>query len=228
VRNGTRALLVLSIVAATACARHKPVVVAGGLLRDAADRHASDSRYVVRMTDGQREWQVEFPDAVYGSEVRVPLSPGGRVATRAERIGLTAADRELQSARDPDPVPEAPRAGAAAPPASSRSAPEKSGKSGKSDKSKASYLLSIARIRDLFDARNFEVALVQLVDLEHDYPNDEKLLEMKGSIYRKMGKPRFAREAWERVLAMDPDNRMVADALRELEDENERAADSER
>jgi hypothetical protein len=213
--------------AAAGCARQKPVVVAGSLLRDASDRHAVDSRYVVRMTDGQREWQVEFPDAVYGSEVRVPLGPGGKTATRADRIGITAADRELQSGHDGEPASDGARE-AVAPPPTSKSARDPHDKSGKLAKSKASYLLSVARIRELYDARNFEVALVQLVDLERDYPSDEKLLEMKGSIYRKMGKARFAREAWERVLALDPDNRMVADALRELEDENERAAGSER
>jgi hypothetical protein len=210
-----------------ACAAHKPVVVPDGMLRDSADRHASDSRYVVRMTDGQHEWQVEFPDAVYGSEVRVPLKPGAKTTTRAERLGLTAADRELAATRESGPPPDPIRDGAT-PPASAKGSRSKSDKADKGDKNKASYLLSIARIRELFDSRNFEVALVHLVDLEYDYPNDQKLLEMKGSIYRKLGKNRFAREAWERVLAMDPDNRTVAEALRELEDESERSPDSGR
>ena len=65
-------------------------------------------------------------------------------------------------------------------------------------------------------------------DLNHTGAHKVNNVIGQALLARKMGKPRFAREAWERVLAIDPDNRPVADALRELEDENERAAGSER
>jgi hypothetical protein len=48
--------------------------------------------------------------------------------------------------------------------------------------------VGVAQVRELYNSRNYEIALVQLVDLERDYPNDEKLLAMKGSIYRKLGR----------------------------------------
>ena len=60
---------------------------------------------------------------------------------------------------------------------------------------------------------------MECVDLEREYPNDAKLLAMKGSIYRKLGKPRLARETWQKALLRDPENTAVAEALRELASE---------
>src|SRR5262249_44507154 len=151
-----------------------------------------------------------FPDAASGTEVRVPLKNGGhQIQFGGERSGLTAADRELESERqarareqDPgDPIYSLieQSAGKAKPTA---------GKPPKPEKAKSSYLLGVAQVRELYDSRNFEIALVHLVELEKEYPNDEKLLAMKGSIYRKLGKVKLAREAWERVLVLNPDNQV--------------------
>jgi tetratricopeptide (TPR) repeat protein len=186
------------------------------------DGQTGEGRYVVRMTDGKREWEVEFPDAVYGSEVRVPLKNGAhQMRYSGERSGATAADRELddaeRAARDKaatqplDPIydlVDQPGKGAA---------PKTPAK-----KNKASYLMGIAQVRQLYESRNLEIALVQLVELEKDYPNDEKLLAMKGSIYRKLGRNNLARAAWERVLALNPDNTVVAGALRALAEEEDK------
>src|SRR5437762_1896172 len=57
-----------------------PIIVPPEAVREWAynsDGETGEGRYVVRMTDGRREWEVEFPDARYGSEVRVPLKNGG-------------------------------------------------------------------------------------------------------------------------------------------------------
>ncbi len=164
-----------------------------GLLPSA---QARPQRHVIRMNDGQREWEVEFPETATGYEVRVPLhgatETGGVAAATKQRV--TAADREMFEDK----------AGGKAP--------------------KTSYLSGITRVRDFYKARNYELALVHAVDLEKEFPNDEKLLAMKGSIYKKLGRAKLARETWERVLQINPDNATVAEALREL---GEKSEDSE-
>ena len=157
-----------------------------GLLPSA---QARPQRHVIRMNDGSREWEVEFPEVATGYEVRVPLagsseSPAGVASASRQRV--TAADREMFDDKAGGKTP------------------------------KTSYLSGITRVRDLFKARNYELALVHAVDREKEFPNDEKLLAMKGTIYRKLGRTKLARETYERVLQLNPDNATVAEALREL------------
>jgi tetratricopeptide (TPR) repeat protein len=221
------AFLVASTAAGCSQIARTPILIPPEAVREwtyLPDGQTAPGRYVVRMTDGKREWEVEFPDALYGSEVRVPLKNGGPQV--ADKGGLTAADREMeedraaaeQAMKAADPATAPDKGPATAAPRAAKPKPD-----GGARKGKPSYLVGVARVRELYNGRNYEIALVELVDLERDYPNDEKLLAMKGSIYRRLGKNRLAREAWERVLAQNPDNAVVAQALRELAVEEERA-----
>jgi tetratricopeptide (TPR) repeat protein len=208
----------LPLVVGCAAIPRTPIIVPPEAVREwayNAEGETGEGRYVVRMTDGRREWEVEFPDARYGSEVRVPLKNGGhQIKLAGDRSNLTAADRELQE--------EARTTREKADPYDLMDQPKPAEKPTKVKKAKTSYLVGVAQIRELYDARNLEIALVQLVELEKEYPNDEKLLSMKGSIYRKMGKNGLARAAWERVLALNPDNTNVAAALRALAEEEDK------
>jgi tetratricopeptide (TPR) repeat protein len=199
-----RIILLCTLVCA--CAPRARIVVPPESIRELAymptpDRYAT-SRHVVRMSDGTRDWEVEFPDVAVAYEVRIPLrgapAPGGAPDDQVP-THMTAADREMMEER----AVNAQTAGAQKP----------------ADKKKRSYLGGIARVRDLYKTRNYELALIDVVDLEREYPNDTKIMAMKGSIYRKLGKTKLAREVWEKVLALDPDNATVADALRELDGE---------
>ncbi len=229
-----RAILIFAtVLAGCSSVARSPIVVPPEAVREWAYAPegaggGASSRYVVRMTDGRHEWEVEFPETAYGSEVRVPLRAGGyQMKYNGDQPGLTGADREMQeeerkTRKAPAPLADPmygfvdeplPKAKPAAP-----AAPTKPGR-------KQSYLVGVAQIRQLYDSRNYEIALVQLVDLEKDYPNDEKLLAMKGSIYRRLGRNNLARQAWERALALNPDNQVVAAALRQLAEEEERAGE---
>jgi Flp pilus assembly protein TadD len=81
---------------------------------------------------------------------------------------------------------------------------------------RSSYLLTLAKVKDLYRTRNYEIALVELVALEREYPNDERIMSMKGSLYEKVGRRQLARESWEAVLAINPYNLQVAEALQRL------------
>jgi len=213
-----RVILLCTMVCA--CAPRARIVVPPESIRELAymptpDRYAT-SRHVVRMSDGTRDWEVEFPDVAVAYEVRIPLrgAPGpGTQPDDAVPTHVTAADREMMEER----AVNAQAAGAKT--------------ADKKDAKKKSYLGGIARVRELYRTRNYELALIDVVDLEREYPNDTKIMAMKGSIYRKLGKTKLAREVWEKVLALDPDNATVADALRELDGEQrekpQKAADDD-
>jgi tetratricopeptide (TPR) repeat protein len=82
-----------------------------------------------------------------------------------------------------------------------------------------SYLGTLAKVSEMYGAHRYELALIEIVDLEQQYPKDARLLAMKGSLYQKLGKPKLAREAWKQALEMDPSDVTVAEALRALKEE---------
>jgi hypothetical protein len=82
-----------------------------------------------------------------------------------------------------------------------------------------SYLATLAKLGEMYAAHRYELALIEVVDLEHAYPKDARLLAMKGSLYQKLGKTALAREAWKKALEIDPSDTTVAEALRALKEE---------
>jgi tetratricopeptide (TPR) repeat protein len=161
---------------------------------------SNDTKYVVRMAEGGRVWEVELPESAGGYEVRVPLA-GGALEQ------MTAADEELLA----DSTARAatgglPEAGAA------------SGKAvdAKGAAKKKSYLGSLAKVNEMYVAKKYELALIEVVNLEKEYPQDSRILSMKGSLYLKLGKHKLAREAWEKALQINPNDQALAEALREL------------
>jgi len=82
-----------------------------------------------------------------------------------------------------------------------------------------SYLGTLAKVGEMYAAHRYELALIEVVDLEQTYPKDARLLAMKGTLYQKMGKPSLARTAWKKALEIDPSDTTVAEALRALKEE---------
>jgi hypothetical protein len=189
------------------------------------------SRYVVRMTDGHRDWEIQLPEIATAYEVRVPLGgkPGNGMSI--DMAAATAADREIIAERDANARAEE---GASGDDTADGREKEKedgagAGKPGKAamrpavapgaDKpvgQRASYLLTLAKVKDLYRNRHYELALVELVELEKQYPNDEHILSMKGSLYERLGNKNLARDAWQQVLTLNPFNLTVLEALKRL------------
>lgn len=90
---------------------------------------------------------------------------------------------------------------------------------GTADPAKKSYLAGLAHVRELYDTRKYELAFIDLNDLEQGYPNDSRLLAMKGTLYLKLGKTRLARETWQHAVLLDPNDTQTAEALRGLKEE---------
>jgi len=82
-----------------------------------------------------------------------------------------------------------------------------------------SYLATLAKLSEMYAAHRYELALIEVVDLEQAYPKDARLQAMKGSLYQKLGKAALAREAWKKALEIDPTDTTVAEALRALKEE---------
>jgi len=82
-----------------------------------------------------------------------------------------------------------------------------------------SYLATLAKVGEMYADHRYELALIEVVDLEQQYPKDPRLQAMKGSLYQKLGKGALARQAWKRALELDPSDTTVAEALRALKEE---------
>lgn len=194
----------------------------GALQPAPAPTRAGDGRYVLRLAEHNRVWELELPESAGGYEMRIPLD--------GPLESPTAADAELlASAADPSaaskPSGEAKR-DAADKAAGAVGKADASGKVEVSAKAEVpqralpkSYLGTLAKVREMYGSRRYELALVELVDLEASHPKDARLQAMKGSVYLKLGKPRLARESWQRALALDPEDTAVAEALRALKEE---------
>jgi hypothetical protein len=249
--------MVMFLIAAGGCTLTKPVPadvrVPPDLLRGSpytAGGEPPRTRYVVKMTDGQRDWEIQLPEIATAYEVKVPL--GGKPATRmvVDTALMTAADREILAEReasaraeqilDGDRQKDArgggdKKAGARGKRAASddddedvadtkaakgdrraKVAPGSAPGSDKPPAAKASYLLTLARVKEMYRARQYELALVELVELERQYPEDEHILSMKGSLAERLGQKNIAREAWQQVLRLNPYNLAVLEALQRL------------
>lgn len=185
-------------------------------------------RYVVRMSDGSRDWEVEFPEVATGYEMRIPLGDEGEKSdVYPTHHPLTPADRELiEHLRRTNPNFE--REGtfvdgehvndriAGEVEAEARQRPD-----GRAEDAPApgrpSYYRGVEEIKRLAASGNHEMAMVHLTDLERYYPDDVQLLMMKGTLWSFLGREALARQAWEQVLQIEPDNREVIDALRQLD-----------
>jgi hypothetical protein len=246
-------LLALGLSSGLGCALTRPVPadvhVPPELLRGSSYTAAGEpprSRYVVRMTDGQRDWEIQLPEIATAYEVKVPLTGKPGKGLGVDMATMTAADREILDDRqaseraaaadssDDDAGDGTKRAAlhgkgrgdeesgddSASPGkrrgASSRGEPGEGARTDKPPAQRASYLLTLAKVKDLYRSRHYELALVELVELERQYPNDEHILSMKGSLHERLGNKGLAREAWQQVLTLNPFNLAVLEALQRL------------
>jgi hypothetical protein len=164
-------------------------------------------RYVLRLAQQGQVWELELPEQAGGYEIRIPLAGGGpaEMLTPADEELLVDAARDAKSGGATDGL-EVPSSSPTRPLDPRRAA------------ARRSYLGGLAKVTEMYQARRYELALVEVVNLEAAYPEDARILAMKGSLLLKLGKKRLAREAWLEALAINPSDAGVAEALRELGD----------
>lgn len=170
----------------------------------------ADKRYVVRLADRGRVWELELPDGRGGYEMRVPLGNPEDAPTEADEELMADAVAEASGA------PEV-GADAKGSPLSVAKAKAQAAKGGQ----KRGYLAAVANVSELYSARKYELALIEVGKLEKDYPQDARLHSMKGSLYLKLGKKKLARASWEKALTLNPSDLGLAEALRELSNAEE-------
>ena len=210
----TRSLLALCLLLGSGCAllpgarapkrlrlpsdMQPPPPAAKGVAASTVKHAPHAPRYVVRLAEHGRVWELELPEGPGGYEVRVPLDDATLQPTPADAQLLAGTARQ-------EPAPAA-QAGSSALLDASTASKERS------------YLGHLARVNEMFSSHRYELALIEVVDLERLYPQDARLQAMKGSLYLKLRKPALAREAWQRALSLDPEDAVVAAALRELDE----------
>jgi hypothetical protein len=143
------------------------------------------------MTDGQRDWEIQLPEIATAYEVKVPLlgkavdAAGGRHGDDDRRRPEILQEREAAAraeSGEPEPAKATARAGAAdqrgkggarATTATRSRAEKRPARKPGDDKppaAKASYLLTLARVKELYRTRQYELALVELAELDRQYP----------------------------------------------------------
>ena len=197
----------------------------GALQPVTAATRTNDGRYVLRLAEHNRMWELELPEAAGGYEMRIPLD-GPLDAPTAADSELLAAARTADAAVSrgtgkPDDGATTTASAKAEVPATTVAAKVNASESADAAPKppRKSYLGTLAKVREMYAARKYEMALVELVDLEASYPNDARLQAMKGSLYQKLGKTQLARECWQKALALDPEDAAVAEALRTLKED---------
>ena len=188
-----------------------PTPALQGALQAGTTSRAGDGRYVLRLAEHNRVWELELPESAGGYEMRIPLDGPLESPTAADAELLAAAPESAAVAK---PAADAKPDGAAKPAATAAAKAEAAAKV-----PRKSYLATLAKVREMYASRRYELALVELVDLEASNPKDARLQAMKGSLYLKLGKAPLARESWQKALALDPEDATVAEALRTLKEE---------
>lgn len=207
---------------------------------DSAPRYGGDgsipaNRPVVRMSDGQRDWEIEIPERQRGYQVSIPL--GDDRGVQPDHYAKTGADRDLIDHRrrtDPDYEREGPydadgdhvsdeladreREDLDDPEVDDADRPEDDRRA-EADPAptRPSYTRGLDNVQRLYETGHHEQALNHLYDLAEAYPNDERIKSMKGTLWLEMGEEGLARKFWEQVLRINEDNESVRRALRRLE-----------
>ncbi|MEM1348107.1 MAG: hypothetical protein AAGI01_06105 [Myxococcota bacterium] len=197
-------------------------------------------RYVVRMSNGSQDWEVEFPEVASGYEMRLPLDdPSRGPDVRTELGDLTEADKEFletlsrrnagverdgiyvngANQADPDGSNQLgnPDPGAELGDGAGQAGVDPFlGTEDRPAPSRQSYFLGIDKVKRLYRAQEYEAAIVLLTKLNRMYPRDPQLLSMTGTVYLQLGNTELARRYWEQTLKVQPSRRDVIEALKQL------------
>lgn len=80
-----------------------------------------------------------------------------------------------------------------------------------------SYLMGIAKVKERYRKKEYELALVDLDPLLEVFPNDMKLLSLRGTIASKLGLVDIAEDSWMRALRLDPANASIRNSLGQIQ-----------
>ncbi|MBI3070896.1 MAG: tetratricopeptide repeat protein [Deltaproteobacteria bacterium] len=182
------------ISALAACASTSAVTVDPALTKDAERANAKaepGKEIVIRVTDGERTWSVVVPSGVEGYELAIPTSPkDARVAGVQGGATAKRASADIGAAVRPT-----------------------------DDVEITAYLRGIARVRELRESNNKELATLEAMSLARRHPKRARVWAMLGTLHAELGQRKEAREAWRKAIEIDPRDTVTAEALEKLEKE---------
>lgn len=91
-------------------------------------------------------------------------------------------------------------------------------------KRKPSYLTGTRQVRELFAARRFEDALVEVNELLLHFPKSSLLWTMKGTLHLRMRQQELSLSSYEKAFEFEPSNQLLA----QIEDLRRRLNEQER
>ena len=177
-------------------------------------RNGPQETFVIKSAVGDREYSIEIPGSANDYDVQVPISDigvsdpdilsGKKTRNTANPVST---DREMLAG-----MPRIDRAG-------DTSLVDSAFGVGSSDgpQQAPSYTLGLAKIKELFKKRQYELALVEVNSLLTFFANSPQLNKMKGTLLLRMYNPPLAEKAWIRALELDPDDRPLRAALDRLQ-----------
>jgi hypothetical protein len=176
-------------------------------------------KFVIKSTIGGAQYTVEIPDAARDYDIVVPLADIRSLDSQTGAASAAATDPDAgpSSTTDRELVAEFPRIEGRSPDdlALVDSAFGVTNADGTTQG--PSYTVKLAKIVDMYKARNYEFALIEINNLLAYYPNSPRLYKMKGTILIKLRSLDLALGAWVRASELEPLDGRIKRAIMNLE-----------
>jgi hypothetical protein len=172
--------------------------------------------FVIKSAVGDKEYSIEIPGAANDYDVQVPIADIG-VTDPDVLSGKKSKDTPNPVSTDREMLANMPRIDREH--ATDTALVDSAFGVGSADgpKQAPSYTLGLAKIKELFKRRQYELALVEVNSLLTFYANSPQLNKMKGTLLLRMHNQPLAEKAWIRALELDPDDRQLRAALDRLQ-----------
>ena len=179
-------------------------------------RNGPQETFIIKSAVGDREYSIEIPGSANDYDVQVPISDLG-ISDPDILSGKKNRDTSSPVSTDREMLAGMPRIDRDH--ASDTSLVDSAFGVANSDgpKQAPSYTLGLAKIKELYKKRQYELALVEVNSLLTFFANSPQLNKMKGTLLLRLYNPPLAEKAWIRALELDPDDRPLRAALDRLQ-----------
>lgn len=86
--------------------------------------------------------------------------------------------------------------------------------------SSSSYLAAVDHVKQLYVARRYEAAIIEIDKLVRLYPTDSKLFQMRGTLLERLGYHDLAMKSWTQALEFTPENEGLQKFIKRKQDQD--------
>lgn len=173
---------------------------------------AKSENFVIKTSVGSTEYSVEIPHGGQDYDIVIPIAQlGGDTSpeTPYKDSEAVTTDKEMISSL---PTLENQKR-------TMTSLLDKAYGAGKKDgpSQAPSYTLKLAKIKNHYKKKNYELSLIEVNKLLSFYPTSAQLYKMKGSIFLKMRQLKLAERSWIKAVELDPSDKVVRTGIAKLQ-----------